>query len=121
MTHTPTQTKFSTRAVIRTVVQVVIPAAIALTALWPVVVNIIIEQGATAGGLSPEVVAFLTASAGILAAISGGLARLMALPQVEAFLQSSRFLSWLAAEPPSGRHVDSNGDGVADAAGDLTG
>ena len=31
--------------------------------------------------------------------LAGGLARVMAIPQVEAFLRSQRFLRWLAAEP----------------------
>lgn len=80
---TPTQVRRPWRATMRTTFQLIIGIAV----LLPFVVQ--------ASGLDPEVYPWL---AGLLA-VAAAVTRVMALPQVEDFLQ--RFLPWLAAEKGS--------------------
>ena len=81
---TPTQVARPWRATVRTGLAVVV----ALAAMMPLLVD--------ASGLDE------TAGpvAGVLA-IAGAITRVMALPQVEAFL--ARFVPWLAADPDADR------------------
>lgn len=80
---TPTQVRRPWRATMRTTFQLIIGIAV----LLPFVVQ--------ASGLSPEVYPWL----GGLLAVAAAVTRVMALPQVEDFLQ--RFAPWLAAEKGS--------------------
>ena len=119
-TSAPTQVRFSARSVVRTILQSIIPAALALGILVPEVIEVILEQ---AGESMPPGLrgALLAVSAGV-AATAGAIAKIMALPKVEAILRSSRFTRWLAAEPVPVPPVDveseagpSVGDGLGDA------
>lgn len=96
-TSAPTQVRFSARSVVRTILQSIIPTALALGLIVPEVIEVILEQ---AGESMPASVRgwLLAISAGV-AATAGALAKIMALPRVEAILRSSRFTRWLAAEP----------------------
>jgi len=77
-----TQTRHPARAVIRTGFELLL----ALAVLLPLILAELGINDFVIGGVS-------------LIAVSAGITRVMALPQVEAFLQ--RFLPWLAAEPPT--------------------
>lgn len=81
---TPTQVQYPSRTVIRTVLQVLL----GLSVLIP---EIISELGLNTG---------LPLIAGVLV-ICGGIARVMAMPAVNAFL--SQWLPWLAPVPPPAR------------------
>lgn len=104
---TPTQVRRPWRATARTV----FAGIVAFAALLPFIVE--------ASGLEPEVYPWL---GGILA-VAAAVTRIMALPQVEAFL--TRFVPWLAADPAggtrpiegfdrAGRPLDADGDGRFD-------
>lgn len=80
---TPTQVRSPWRATLRTAFQ----ALIAIAVLLPIVA----DQLGLDEGSAPWVATAL--------AIAAGVTRVMALPQVEAFLK--RFAPWLAAEPKS--------------------
>ncbi|MDP9820368.1 hypothetical protein [Nocardioides massiliensis] len=82
---TPTQVARPWRTTVRTIVQ----ALIALAVMAPILVE--------ATGLDPESLPWLV---GVLA-VAGAVARVSALPQVEAFLR--RFVPWLAADPDDHR------------------
>ena len=120
ITSAPTQVRFSARSVVRTILQSIIPTALTLGVVVPEVIEVILEQ---AGESMPGNVRgwLLAISAGV-AATAGALAKIMALPKVEAVLRSSRFTRWLAAEPVPVPPVDvepeaspSVGDGLGDA------
>lgn len=78
---TATQVRRPWRATARTAFQ----ALVALAVLFPVLVQ--------TAGLDPDSAPWLLVPLGVAA----GFARVMALPQVEGFLQ--RFVPWLAAAP----------------------
>ena len=95
--NAPTQVRFSARSVARTILQTIVPAVIALGFVVPEIVEIVLEQS---GESMPEGLrGILLGTSAAVAAVAGGLARVMAIPRVEAFLRSQRFLRWLAAEP----------------------
>ena len=77
----PTQVRRPWRATLRTI----FAGVVGFLAILPFIVE--------ATGLDPQVYPWL---AGILA-VAAGVTRVMALPQVEAFL--ARFFPWLAADP----------------------
>lgn len=79
-----TQTQRPWRTVVRTVFQ----AVIALLTLVPLVATNVYHDAATAPAAVAQVLA-----------VCAALTRIMAMPQVEAFLQSSGILAWLAADP----------------------
>lgn len=83
-TPTPTQVRRPWRTTARTIFQ----AFVALCVLFPVLVE--------TAGLDPEAFPWLAVPLAVAAAV----ARIMALPQVEAFLR--RFLPFLAADNPKG-------------------
>ena len=85
---TTTQTRHPWRATVRTVLQ----AVVGLAAMAPLI------YGAIAQG-DPEAATGWVATA---LAISAAITRVMALPQVEAFLRA--YLPWLAADPYTGEH-----------------
>lgn len=82
-----TQEQYPWRAVIRTVFE----AAVSFAATWPLVV---VALGLDDGWQ------WVTASL----VVTGGITKLMALPQVNAWLE--RFIPWLAAQPPADDVVD---------------
>lgn len=79
----PTQSRYPWRAVVRT--------GFALLPLLAAMVPDVVESlGVSQTG------------AGVIATgIALGITKVLALPSVNAFLQASGFLSWLAAEPPA--------------------
>lgn len=79
---TTTQVQNSWRAVVRTIVQ----AVVGLAALIPFVLDAI--SSGDASSLGP--------GAAVALAVSGVITKVMALPQVEAFI--TRFIPWLAAD-----------------------
>ena len=89
---TPTQLQRPWRATARTVFQALIAFA--------VVVPFIVE----ASGLDPQVYPWL----GAILAVAAASTRIMAIPQVEAFLAA--YLPFLAAEPKAKGNVDDRGD-----------
>ncbi|GAB2762185.1 hypothetical protein [Nocardioides pakistanensis] len=101
MTTTPTpmsasQVRRPWRATVRTAFQFLLAAAV----LLPFIVE--------ASGLDPQVYPWL---GGILA-VAAAVTRIMALPQVEAFLR--RFAPWLAADPDDGPARRARAAAVAD-------
>ncbi|GAB3889253.1 hypothetical protein [Terrabacter terrigena] len=100
----PTQVRFSARAVVRTILQVGIPTLLALGLVVPQIVDAILEQ---LGEAAPDWLrAALLGAAAVVTAVAAVITRIMAIPQVEAFLRSNRFLKWLAAEPQPVPPVD---------------
>ncbi|WP_426243662.1 hypothetical protein [Nocardioides sp. LHG3406-4] len=93
----PTQVRNPLRTALRTAVQVGIPALLALGLVVPQIVDIILEESGES--LPGSVRAVLLATAGIVTAIAAILARIMAIPQVEVLLRTSKLLSGFAAAP----------------------
>ena len=93
----PTQVRYSSRSVVRTILQTIVPAAIALGFVVPEVVEVVLDA---AGESMPDNLrAILLGISAVVAATAGAIARIMAIPKVEAFLRSGRFTRWMAAEP----------------------
>lgn len=88
---TTSQTKYPARALVRTLLQVVIALAVGL----PFLVD--------AAGLSEAI-----PGVSVALAVAAAITRVMALPWTEDFLE--RFIPWLAAEPTSAR-MSANGMG----------
>ena len=100
----PSQVRHSARAVVRTVLQVGIPAVLFLGLVVPQVIDAVLDQF---GDVAPP--GLRAALLGVAAAVTGVAAvitRIMALPAVEAALRSQRFTRWLAAEPDPVPAVD---------------
>lgn len=91
---TTTQVQNSWRTVVRTAVQVIV----GLAALTPFVLNAV--SSGDPASLGPGAAVALT--------VSGVITKVMALPQVEAFI--SRFLPWLAADKATTGGGDGSGD-----------
>lgn len=104
----PTQVKHPGRALVRTLIQVVIPAIITLGLIVPLIVDIILEEATLPDGM----VSVLVSTAGVITALSLILTRIMAIPQVEAFLERVKGLSWMAASPKGGDVVATSGADV---------
>jgi hypothetical protein len=77
----PTQVRQPWRATLRTILQVGIPAILALPAIIQVVVD---ELGGT---LPPNMTAWLIAAGAAVTAVAGIIARVMAIPAVEVLLR----------------------------------
>ena len=108
-----TQTRHPWRAVVRTTLQVGVPVVLALGIVVPEVVQIVLEEIGARADVPDWLRVWLLGTAAVVTGVSAVLARIMAIPQVEAFLERVRGLSWMAAEPSSGRHIDHDGDGEA--------
>jgi hypothetical protein len=89
----PTQVRLPRRATVRTIVQVGIPAMLAL----PFIIDVIVEE--LGGVLPPGVTAWLVVAGGVVTAVSAAIARIMALPQVELLLRRLPDWTQLAAQP----------------------
>lgn len=89
----PTQVRLPRRATVRTIVQVGIPAMLAL----PLIIDAIVAE--LGGHLPPGVTAWLIAAGAVITAISAAIARIMALPQVELLLRRLPDWTQLAAQP----------------------
>ncbi|MBN0040259.1 hypothetical protein JN535_08790 [Cellulosimicrobium cellulans] len=85
MTTTPTQQEYPGRASWRTAVQNVVSVVLVLGIVAPLVAAILHEE---LGGYLPEAwLAWVVAAAAVLAAVSAALARIMAIPAVDAWLR----------------------------------
>ncbi|UYL88312.1 membrane protein [Arthrobacter phage EvePickles] len=80
----PSQVVHPWKAAIRTFLQVLVPAVLLILTVGPEVLQIIAEQ--LKGQVPDGFIAWLLAAAGLLAAIAGAAARIMAIPQVNAAL-----------------------------------
>ena len=101
---TTTQARNPWRTVTRTVVQVLIPGIIAAGLVIPMVVQIVLDHPTRSARCRTPYPLPCRVSLSSPTAISGALAKIMAIPQVETFLQSHRVTSWLAAEPYEAKH-----------------
>ena len=97
---TATQVRRPWRATVRTVVQTAIPTVIVLGLVVPQVVDIVLEE--TGGTMPDGLRTVLLGASAVVVAAAGILTRVMAIPQVEAFLRRHRFLELVAAEPDDG-------------------
>lgn len=101
---TTTQQAYPWRAVLRTVVQVLLAAPIILTVLALVLATI--AQDPFAEFLPGSAVVWLLGASAFLAGLSGVIARVMAIPQVDRWLARLRLGSapyvarYRAADPP---------------------
>lgn len=112
---TPTQIRRPGRAVIRTAIQTAIPVVLALGVVVPEIVRIILEE---AGETMPDNLrAVLLGISAAVVAVAAIIARVMALPAVEAFLRSTRILSGAAAAPAAFRDRDEAGRVALDVTG----
>ena len=76
----PTQVKYPWRAVLRTVLAYIVGAGIVVPAAW------VIAQDTLSGYLSPEVVTATAWTVGLIVAVSAFVTRVIAIPQVNAWL-----------------------------------
>ena len=99
----PTQVRNPWRTFLRTVVQAVGPI---LAAMWglALILPSIAEEVAAVDGVPAEVVAALTAVAGVCAIVSGVVARVMALPGVNDWI--NRYLPALGTGDTTADDVD---------------
>lgn len=80
----PTQVANPGRATLRTIVQVGVPAFVALVLVLPLILQAIVEElGAV---LPPSLTAWLVSAAAAITALAGAVARIMAIPAVNAWL-----------------------------------
>lgn len=82
---TTTQQQFPARATRRTAFQVVIAAILILGIVLPIAVQIIGEE--LGDWIPGPVIAWLVAGAAFMAALAAAVARIMAIPQVDAWLK----------------------------------
>lgn len=79
-----TQTDYPWKATLRTLVQVGIPAFVTLVGILPLIIQIILEE---LGEQMPDGLRlWLVGAAALLTAVATALARIMAIPTVNAFL-----------------------------------
>ena len=76
----PTQVKYPWRAVLRTVLAYIVGAGIVVPAAW------VIAQDTLSGYLSPEVITATAWTVGLIVAVSAFVTRVIAIPQVNAWL-----------------------------------
>lgn len=93
----PSQVRHAGRSATRTFVQTIIPAIITLGVVVPLIVDAVVDQ--TGEILSPKVRGILLAVSAGVAGAAALVARIMAIPAVEAFLRKHSTSQWLAAEP----------------------
>lgn len=94
----PTQVANPGRATLRTIVQVGVPAFVGLVLILPLILQAVVEElGAV---LPPSVTAWLVGAAAAVTALAGAVARVMAIPGVNAWLSK---LGLDAGEPGPGK------------------
>ena len=76
----PTQVKYPWRALLRTVLAYIVGAGIVVPAAW------VIAQDTLSGYLSPEVITATAWTVGLIVAVSAFVTRVIAIPQVNAWL-----------------------------------
>lgn len=103
----PSQVANPWRAAWRTVVQVGVPAFLLVLVAGPAVLQILADE--LGGVLPPGVISWLLGAAAVLTAVAGALARISALPAVNAWL--GRF--GLDAGPPISPAAPLDGDVAA--------
>lgn len=80
----PSQVVHPWRATLRTVLQVGVPAVLVLVVVLPEVLTVLVEE--LGAQLPAGVTAFLVAAAAFITALAGALARIAAIPRVNAWL-----------------------------------
>ncbi|WP_068480401.1 hypothetical protein [Pseudoclavibacter helvolus] len=97
VTGVATQSAHPWRAVLRTVVAQ-LPALVAFLVLLPLIAPQLVAWASEHPDVvPPELAASLVSFAAIVAAVSGAITKVLAIPQVEAWLRTHA--SWLAAAP----------------------
>ena len=81
---TPTQVAHPWKAALRTFLQVLVPAVLLVLAVGPEVLQILAEQ--LKGHVPDGLLSWLFGAAGLLAALAGAAARIMAIPRVNELL-----------------------------------
>lgn len=94
---TPTQVRRPWRATARTLFQQFLGYLLAAGVVLPLVLTIVQEE--LGDVIPPRAMGWIVVVVGIAVALSAIATRVMAIPQVEAFLRRHRLLSGLAAEP----------------------
>ena len=108
----PSQVANPWRAAWRTFVQVLLPAVVLILTVGPEVLRIVAEQ---LGGVVPDGwISWLLGAAGVLAAVAGAVARIMALPGVNRWLSR---LKLDAGAPSASAVIVSGPDGDVAARG----
>lgn len=92
--ETPTQAQHPWRTVIRTIVQVGIPAFLAFALLLPEIIQAILDQFGEQ--LPPGLRLWLLGVAALVTAVAAVITRIMALPRAIDF--AHRYLPWLAPD-----------------------
>ncbi|WP_424446463.1 hypothetical protein [Microbacterium sp. CH-015] len=82
--RTTTQTAYPWKATLRTIVQVGVPAVITLVGVLPLIIQVVLDE---LGEQMPEGLRlWLLGAAALLTAVAAALARVMAIPAVNAWL-----------------------------------
>ena len=100
----PTQVKYPWRAALRTVLAYVVAAGIVVPAVWS------IAQDTLAGYLSPEVVTAAAWTVGLIVAVSAFVTRVIAIPQVNAWLTKLGVGATPAPDAPKPDKVAADGE-----------
>ena len=100
----PTQVKYPWRAVLRTVLAYIVGAGIVVPAAW------VIAQDTLSGYLSPEVVTATAWTVGLIVAVSAFVTRVIAIPQVNAWLTKLGVGATPAQAAPKPDKVDAEDD-----------
>ena len=111
----PTQVGQPGRTTARTVVQTILGVLLSLGVVVPAVVGIVGDQWAP--WLGPQALTILGVAAAVAAAISGTLARIMAIPAVNAWLGAVGLgvTGWVTTDQVIPQHgLDADGDGHPD-------
>ncbi|MBS3177776.1 MULTISPECIES: hypothetical protein [unclassified Pseudoclavibacter] len=98
VTGEATQSAHPARATFRTALAVILPAALGLLVLLPLIAPALVAWAQESGEVvPPEVTAALVGFAAYVAAIASLITRILAVPGVETWLRSH--VPWLAAAP----------------------
>ena len=100
----PTQVKYPWRAALRTVLAYVVAAGIVVPAVWS------IAQDTLASYLSPEVITATAWTVGLIVAVSAFVTRVIAIPQVDAWLTKLGVGATPAQAAPKPDNVDAEDD-----------
>lgn len=95
--ETTTQARRPARATFRTLVQQVLGWVVAAGLVLPLALSIVQEE--LGDVIPPQAMGWIVAVVGVAVAVSTVVARLMAIPAVEAFLRRHALVRGLAADP----------------------
>lgn len=97
--ETTTQARRPARATLRTLVQQILGWVVAAGLVLPLALGIVQEE--LGDVIPPPAMGWIAAVVGVAVAISTVVARVMAIPTVEAFLRRHALVRALAADPPA--------------------